>query len=75
MTFKCIGVLGSSIAQGYYSDNNDGWFGKYIALLNKDNPRSYSSQNMSMDGERVIDVYHRLHSEALTKDLRCIIHC
>jgi lysophospholipase L1-like esterase len=69
MDYKCIGLLGDSIGQGYFSDNNEGWFGKYINMLNKENPKKYSYQNMSVDGERVTDVYHRLYSEALTKEI------
>ena len=67
MEYKCIGLLGDSIGQGYFSDNNDGWFVKYINMLNKENPKKYSYQNMAVDGERVTDAYHRLHSEAFTK--------
>lgn len=69
MSFKCIGLLGDSIAQGYFSNNNEGWFGKFITKLTEQNPCAYSSQNMSVHGERTTDVYHRLHSEALTKNI------
>lgn len=69
MDLKCIGLLGDSVGQGYYSNNNEGWFGKLINKLNYKNPRCFSSQNMSVDGERSSDVFHRFHNEALTKQL------
>jgi len=65
--YKCIGLLGDSIGQGYFADNNDGWFVKYINILSKAEPKKYSYQNMAVDGERVTDVYHRLYNEAMTK--------
>ncbi len=71
MKIKTIGILGDSIAQGFFANGNRGWFDKLgIKLFDNNKTDSYYAfQNMAVGGEKTTDVLHRFYNEALTKSI------
>ena len=68
--YKTIGVLGDSIANGYWdTEGKGGWFGRLSQKLALVNPLGWGFHNMSMDGDRISDIYHRFVSECLSRDI------
>lgn len=66
MGFRVIGLLGDSIANGYWDDCG-GWFGRLQGKMSEECPLQYGFNNMAQDGDRICDVFHRLGGETLTR--------
>lgn len=73
MSYNIIGVLGDSIANGYFDEEGLGWFGRISQKIAKTFPHQYGFNNMSQAGDRVCDVYHRLLSEASSREIDILI--
>lgn len=74
MSFQVIGLLGDSIANGYWDeDGKGGWFGRFSELISKKYPHQYGFNNMAQDGDRVCDVYHRMATEVLTRGIDVLL--
>ncbi|MBL8638743.1 MAG: alpha/beta fold hydrolase [Alphaproteobacteria bacterium] len=65
--YRKIIALGDSITNGCFDDRAIGWFGRLSEKLVKHYPTRVGFNNLAMDGDRTIDVYHRLCAEALTR--------
>lgn len=72
MDFKVIGLLGDSIANGYW-DTNGGYFYFLQKKLNEIYPFMFGFNPMAQDGDRVCDVYHRLGSEVLSRNVDVLL--
>ncbi len=71
--FKRIGIIGDSIAHGFYDAEDLGW----VARLGKMMLRAYSGRyvfnNMSQSGDNIADAYHRAVHEVGSRELDLII--
>ena len=63
-----IAALGDSITNGYWDEENTGWFTRMAEKLTRARPNYYGFNNMSMGGDRVCDIFHRFASETLTRE-------
>ena len=71
--YEVIGVLGDSIANGYWDEEGKGWFGRLAEMIARKYPRKYGFNNMAQDGDRIFDIFHRLHAEAMTRDFDVLL--
>ena len=68
MSFEVICCLGDSIANGYWDERGLGWFGRLQEKIAGKYPYKFGFNNLAQSGDRTSDVYHRLCSEALTRE-------
>lgn len=73
MDYKVIGALGDSITNGFWDEEGTGWFIRLGQKLLRNAPYQYILRNMSKGGDRIPDIYHRLASEALTKEIDILL--
>ena len=73
MSYKVIGAMGDSITNGYWDEEGIGWFGRLGRKILKDFPKQYGFTNISQNGDRICDAFHRLGSDALTRDIDILI--
>ena len=73
MSCKVIAALGDSITNGYWDETSAGWFGRLAAKISTERPKSFGFHNLSMDGDRISDAYHRLASEGLSREIDILI--
>lgn len=71
--FQNLCCLGDSIAVGCWDGRGIGWFGRLQEKLAAVAPQRYISNNLSKDGDRTLDTFHRLCGEALTRDATTVI--
>ncbi|MCL2331788.1 MAG: SGNH/GDSL hydrolase family protein [Proteobacteria bacterium] len=67
MSYKVIAALGDSITNGYWDETFAGWFGRMAARISAARPQAFGFYNLSQDGDRICDAYHRLGAELLTR--------
>lgn len=56
---KLIGVIGDSIAHGFFDNEDLGWVARLSKLLIKNTNEEYVFNNMSQSGDNIADAYHR----------------
>lgn len=66
---KIIGLLGDSIANGYWDEEKGGWFNRLILHLKNEAPHGYTFCNMAKGGDTSIDVCQRLTAEAAGREI------
>ena len=64
---KNIGVIGDSIAHGYYDEQDLGWFSRLGKLILSQNEGTYLFNNMSQSGDNVADCCNRAIYETLSR--------
>jgi lysophospholipase L1-like esterase len=67
MSYKVITALGDSITNGYWDETFQGWFGRLSAKISAEHPQSFGFNNLSCDGDRIFDAFHRFATEGLTR--------
>lgn len=67
LKYRTIIALGDSITNGCYDERAIGWFGRLSEKIVKHYPAKAGFNNLAMDGDRTMDVYHRLCAEALSR--------
>jgi lysophospholipase L1-like esterase len=67
MSYKVIACLGDSIANGYWDERGPGWFGRLAEKIAGNFPGQYAFNNLAMSGDRVVDTWHRLCSEVISR--------
>jgi len=70
---KKIGVIGDSIAHGYYDENNLGWFARLGQMILKEYPGEYVFNNMAQAGDNVADATNRAVFEVLSRECGLIL--
>lgn len=70
---KSIGVLGDSIAHGYYDAKDLGWFARLGKLILENSDDMYLFSNMSQAGDNVADTTNRVISEAFSRHFDLIL--
>ena len=70
---KKIGIIGDSIAHGFYDENNLGWVARLAQKMLQKKSGEYVFNNMSQAGDNIADASFRATSEALTRSFDVII--
>ncbi len=70
---KSIGIIGDSIAQGYYDDENLGYFTRIGQKILSQHPGAYVFNNMAQFGDNIADTVHRISSEILSRKFDVIL--
>jgi len=86
MPLKIVTALGASVANGYWDiPTFQGWFGRLAAKILTVNPPldenghvkrgalKFGFNNLSMDGDRICDSFHRLAGEGFTRKFDVLI--
>lgn len=70
---KNIGMVGDSIAHGYYDENEMGFFARLAKLILENHPGEYVFNNMAQSGDNIADVTNRAIYEVLSRQFDLII--
>ena len=70
---KNIGIIGDSIAHGYYDNDDLGWFARLGKMILSEHPAQYLFNNMSQSGDNIADAVNRACSEVLSRHFDLII--
>lgn len=61
---KLIGIIGDSIAHGFYDEKDLGWVARLGRLILQKHGGEYVFNNMAQAGDNIADAYHRALTEA-----------
>lgn len=70
---KNIGMIGDSIAHGYYDEQNLGYFARLAQKILSRHPGEYVFNNMSQSGDNIADAANRAVAEVLSRSFDLII--
>lgn len=70
---KNIGIIGDSIAHGYYDEQNLGYFTRLAQKILSFHPGEYVFNNMSQSGDNIADATHRAIHEGLSRHFDLIL--
>ncbi len=70
---KNIGMIGDSIAHGYYDENEMGFFARLAKLILENHPGDYVFNNMTQSGDNIADATNRAIYEVLSRQFDLII--
>ena len=70
---KNIGMIGDSIAHGYYDEQNLGYFARLAQKILSHHVGEYVFNNMSQSGDNVADATNRAFSETLSRNFDLIL--
>ena len=73
MSYKVIAALGDSVTNGYWDETFQGWFGRLAEKISAAYPQSFGFHNLSQDGDRVSDFFHRFAAEGLSREIDFLI--
>jgi lysophospholipase L1-like esterase len=73
MPYRVIGVLGDSIADGYWDEEGLGWFGRLRMKIAKAYPYKFGFNNQAVSGDRCTDVLNRLRSEIISREVDILL--
>jgi lysophospholipase L1-like esterase len=70
---KRIGIIGDSIAHGFFDEENLGWFARLAQKILKQHPGEYVFNNMSQAGDNIADATNRAEFEATSREFDLIL--
>lgn len=70
---KNIGMIGDSIAHGYYDEQNLGWFARLGQKILAIHFGEYVFNNMSQSGDNIADAVNRANCETLSRQFDLIL--
>lgn len=70
---KNIGMIGDSIAHGYYDEQDLGWFARLGKMILSTHEGEYVFNNMSQSGDNIADAVNRACFEVLSRQFDLII--
>ncbi len=70
---KNIGMIGDSIAHGYYDEQDLGWFARLGKMILSSYVGEYVFNNMSQSGDNIADAVNRANFEVLSRQFDLII--
>lgn len=70
---KNIGIIGDSIAHGYYDEQDLGWFARLGKIILSQYPGAYVFNNMSQSGDNIADAVNRSNFEVLSRHFDLIL--
>ncbi len=70
---KTVGIIGDSIAHGFYDAEDLGWVARLGRLMLKAHRGEYVFNNMAQSGDNIADAYNRAVSEVGSRHLELII--
>lgn len=56
---KLIGIVGDSIAHGFYDEKDAGWFSRLSQIIKQNSKEFCAFNNMAQAGDNIADAYHR----------------
>ena len=66
---KNIGMIGDSIAHGYYDENEMGFFARLAKLILENYSGEYVFNNMAQSGDNIADATNRTIYEVLSRQI------
>lgn len=70
---KNIGMIGDSIAHGYFDEKDLGWFARLGKMVLSDYEGEYVFNNISQSGDNIADAVNRANFEVLSRRFDLII--
>ena len=70
---KNIGIIGDSIAHGYYDEKDTGFFARLAKLILDSNSDAYVFNNMAQSGDNIADAANRAVFEVLSRQFDLIL--
>lgn len=70
---KNVGMIGDSIAHGYYDEQDLGWFARLGKIILSEYNGEYVFNNMSQSGDNIADATNRANFEVLSRQFDLII--
>jgi lysophospholipase L1-like esterase len=70
---KSIGIVGDSIAHGFFDEEESGWVSRLAKLILKDHPGEFVFNNLSQAGDNIADATNRAIFEVLSRHFDLII--
>jgi len=70
---KLIGIIGDSIAHGFYDTEDLGWVARLGRLILQKHGGEYVFNNMAQAGDNIADAYHRAISEVGSRHFDLIL--
>ena len=70
---KIVGIIGDSIAHGFYDEVDLGWTARLGKLMLRYNRGGYIFNNLSQFGDNIADAYHRALNEVSSRHFDLII--
>lgn len=70
---KMIGIIGDSIAHGFYDETDLGWVARLGRMIKQKYGPDYFFNNMAQSGDNIADAVHRAETEVLSRPLHLII--
>lgn len=70
---KNIGMIGDSIAHGYYDEKDLGWFVRLGKIILENHADTYLFNNMSQSGDNIADTTNRAVFEVLSRHFDLIL--
>ena len=70
---KNIGVIGDSIAHGYYDETDLGWFARLGKIILSKHSGEYTFNNLSYSGDNIADAVNRSFYDVLSRKFDLII--
>ena len=70
---QLIGIIGDSIAHGFYDEENLGWPARLGQMLLQKQPGAYIFNNMAQSGDNIADAANRAVHEVLSRHFDIII--
>ena len=70
---KNIGIIGDSIAHGYYDEKDLGWVARLHKIMSENSENTYLFNNMSQSGDNIADTTNRAVSEVLSRHFDLIL--
>ncbi len=70
---KNIGMIGDSIAHGYYDEHDMGFFARLAKLILENHPGEYVFNNMAQSGDNIADAANRAVFEVFSRQFDLIL--
>lgn len=64
--YKTISVLGASITNGYFDDEQLGWPYRVVQKLQQDRPHGFYIRNFAVSGDRIVNCLERFRSQVVS---------
>lgn len=70
---KLIGVIGDSIAHGFYDEQGAGWFSRLSRMIKQNSKEFCAFNNMAQAGDNIADAYHRALCEVSSRHFNLLL--
>ena len=70
---KLIGIIGDSIAHGFFDEQDAGWFSRLSRMIKQNSKEFCAFNNMAQAGDNIADTYHRALYEVSSRHFNLLI--